>query len=260
MAKARQILICAVQFDQEIRSGAMSLLDLAPIAAKHGARGVEYRDIYWKDKARELPALRSQLDRSGLMATYATFTPLYHVDPAKQAKLLQDVDDANALGAPLLRVFRGEPPVAGPAGDDARRAAQRVIARAGDLGLRLALENHIGEFGWRLSDVRDALLSLDSPVMGTNVDIANYAVTGEDALAAIKTLAPWVIYAHLKDARSTPEGLKQTYLGNGSLPLAELVAAIEAVGQPVPLCFEFGGGGDPEGAIAKSMVLMQTLA
>lgn len=259
-AKSRQILICAVQFDDALRSGAKSMLDLAPIAARHGAQGVEYRDIYWKDKARELPALRTQLDQTGLTATYATFTPLYHKDPAQQAVLLQTVEDAHALGASLLRVFRGDPPAEGPDGDAVRQSARRAIARAGELGLRLALENHVGEFGWRISDVKDTLLALNSPVMGANVDLANFAVNGVDAMAGIQALAPWIIYAHLKDARSTPEGMKQTYLGDGELPLAELVAALEGVGRQVPLCFEFRGGADPEGVIASSMALMRTIA
>jgi sugar phosphate isomerase/epimerase len=215
--------------------------------------------VYWRDKVRELPAMREGLGRLGLKATFATFTTLYHRDPEKRAQLLQDLDDAHALGAPLLRVFRGDPPGDGPEDTPVRDGAKAVVERAGEYGMRLALENHIGQFGWRLADVQETLDRLASPVLGTNVDIANYAVNGQDPLAAIRALAPWIIYAHLKDVMATADGMKQTHLGNGTLPLAALVGAIEETGRDIPLCFEFGGGGDPEGAIAKSMAVMASL-
>src|SRR5512133_1645179 len=116
-ATTRDILICGVQFDAELKSGSMSPLELAPIAKKLGAQGIEYREVYWKDKERELPAVRQQLDSLGLRRTYATFTTLFNRDPDKQAQLMRDLDDAHALGAPMMRVFRGERP--GDGTDDA---------------------------------------------------------------------------------------------------------------------------------------------
>src|SRR5512138_574338 len=104
-ATQRDILICGVQFDTELRSGSMSQAELAPIAKRLGAQGVEYREIYWKDKTRELPAVREQLDSIGLKRTYATFTTLFNRDPEKQKQLMKDLEDAHALGAPMMRVF-----------------------------------------------------------------------------------------------------------------------------------------------------------
>ena len=256
-AKARDILICGMQYDHELREGTMSVLDLAPVAARLGVQGVEYREVYWKDKARELPALREQLRQLGLKATYATTTPLYSADPSVQAQLRQDLEDAHALGSPLLRVFRGEAPPAGDAGKAVVAAARAVVRQAGDYGMRLALEN--GNAGKRLADVRETLAQLASPVMGTNVDISNYAIDGQDPVAAIRALAPWIIYAHLKDVKQTPEGGKATYLGNGSLPLGDILAAFDATGRDFPFCFEFGGEGDPEMALTRSLAYMRRL-
>lgn len=254
-SKQREIYICAVQYDQQLRSGAMSVVELPAIAARLGAQGVEFREVYWRDKQRELPALKEELAKHSVKAIFASFTTLYNQEPAKRARLLEDLDDAHALGAPMLRVFRGNPPADGPTGQAVRDGAAAVIERAAHYGMRLALENHIGVFGPRLSDVLETLQRLNSPVMGANVDVANYAVNGQDPVEAIHALAPWVVYAHLKDVKSTPQGKTQTHLGNGELPLADIVAALEAVGR-FPLCFEFGGGEDPEGAILKSMAVM----
>ena len=85
----------------------MAVTELAPVAARLGLDGVEYREVYWRDKATELPAVREQVARLGLRLTYCTFTPLFNADPAARQQLLADIDDAAALGSPLLRVFLG---------------------------------------------------------------------------------------------------------------------------------------------------------
>src|SRR5450830_1980412 len=77
----RDVLVSGVQFDQELKSGAMPILQVAPAAKRLGAQGVEYREVYWKDKAVELPAVRNQVAQLGLKATYATFNTLFHRDP-----------------------------------------------------------------------------------------------------------------------------------------------------------------------------------
>ena len=255
----RDILICGVQFDSELKSGAMSVLDLATIATKHGAQGVVYREVYWKDKAKELPEVRAQLDAMGLKRTYATFTTLFNRDPAKQKQLLQDLDDAHAIGAPLMRVFRGDPPGDIPDDRPILAATRAVIDRAAAYGMRLALENHIGAFGNHMSDVKGTIDRLNSPVLGANIDTSNYFINHQNPVDAVHLLAPWIIYTHLKDARDTAEGLKATYLGNGIIPIGAIVAALDQTGRDFPFTFEFGGEGDPEGAIAKSMAYLKAL-
>ena len=67
------------------------------------------------------------------------------------------------------------------------------------------------------------------------------------------------VQTHVKDAKKTPHGWESTYLGNGSLPLKEIISALDATGKRFPVCFEFPGEGDPEGAIRKSLEFMATL-
>ncbi len=258
-AARHEIFISGVQFDHELRSGAMSVLELAPIALRWGAEGVEYREVYWRDKATELPALRDQLARLEIKATFATFTTLYNSDPERQKQLMRDLEDAHALGAPLMRVFRGERPGTSPEGSAMRDAARAVVDRARDLGLRLALENFSGLPGSRPEEIQEVLEILDSPVMGVNVDFANYVGNGVDPIAATQRLAPWIVYAHLKDQRATPQGKVNSFLGSGTLPLREILAALEATGRDFPFCFEFQGEADPEGGIAKSMAYLADL-
>jgi sugar phosphate isomerase/epimerase len=246
-----------VQFDSELQSGSLSVLDLAPIAVKHGARGVEYRDVYWKNKGKELPAARERLARLELVATYTTVTTLYNQDRAGQTRLLQDIEDAKALGSPLLRVQLGIRPGAGPEDAAIRDAARAAVEHAAHLGVKLALENNSRAPGEKLGDIRATLEEFDSPTLGTNMDFANYATTGQDPVQAIKTLGAWIVYVHAKDAKKTDAGWTSTYLGGGTLPIRDILKALDAVGRSFHFCFEFPGEGDPETAIVKSKAFLE---
>lgn len=247
------IFISAVQLEADLAAGRRSLADLAPLAAAVGARGVEYRDVCWTDKSRELPAVRRQLGELALRAVYTTVTPLCHPEAAVQAALLRHIEDARDLGAVLLRVNLGVPPGEGEAGRALRAAAVVAIEHARRMEVPLSLENNARPPDDRLEDIRAALAHFDSPHLGTNVDFANYVATGQDPIAAIRALAPWINYVHLKDARRAPDGWRSTYLGNGELPLRNILAALDATGRRVPWCLEFPGEDDPEHAIRASL-------
>lgn len=253
----RTILISAVQLEDQLREGRRSVLDLAPLAAATGASGVEYRDVYWRDKPSQLADARRQLGERGLIATYTTLTPLCHADPRMQERLLEDIEDARELGALLLRVNLGTPPEDGLDGRGARAAARVAIEHARRHGVLLSLENNGRPPDHRLEDIQWAVRHFDSATLGTNLDFANYIFTDQDPLAAVRALGRWINYVHLKDGRRTPAGWRGTYLGNGELPLGEILAAIEAIGRPVPMCFEFPGEGDPEAAIRSSFAWLK---
>lgn len=265
MPTSRQVLMSSVQYETDLRAGQLAIADLAPIAARLGLAGVEYRDVYWRDKQTELPAARAQLAALGLRGTYASFSTLFNRDAAKRRQVIQDVEDAAALGSTLLRVFRGELADESPADQPMWDGARAVLDRARDLGVLVVLENYARTPGNRLADVLGALVALGGSgaganVLGTNVDIANYVQNDQEPISAIRALAPWVRYVHLKDVRTSAEGKTATYLGAGSLPYGEILAELERTGQSFPLCFEFGGGGDPERALRQSIDYLARLA
>jgi sugar phosphate isomerase/epimerase len=255
----RAVFISAVQFDEQLRSGGRSVLDLAPVAASLGAQGVEYRDVYWKDKAAEIPAVRRQLTQLRLRAAYTTLTPLYHRDPAQQTRLLQDIEEAHALGALLLRVNLGKRPREGSADVGAHYAGRKAVERAAARRVPLSLENNSTAPGHLLADIRETLESFGCRWLGTNIDFVNYVATDQDPIAAIRSLARWINYIHAKDARKTGNEWESTYLGGGSLPLKEIVGALDRAGEAAPLCFEFPGGENPEEAIRKSLEFVAAL-
>ena len=255
----RQVLMSCVQYDSEIKSGKLSVLDMPAVAAKLGLAGVEYREVYWHDKATELPTLVARMSDAGLRTTYATFNTLFNADPAIRAALQEDLEDAAALGSTLLRVFRGEWPADNAEGEAMWDAARALIKRAGELGVTLAIENYARTPGNKLADVFGIVSQLNPMIVGTNIDVSNYVLNDEDPIAAIRALAPRVRYVHLKDVAITAKGKTPTYIGNGQLPYGDILTELEATGQDFPLCFEFGGEGDPELALRKSLDCLASL-
>jgi sugar phosphate isomerase/epimerase len=250
--RRRPVLACGVQFEQQLKAG-MSVTEIPEIAKRVGVDGVEFREVYWKDRAAELPIVRDRMRSLGLLTTYATFTTLVNAEPAAREQLLGDVDDAHALGSPLLRVFRGPWP---EGSDEAEmwQGARRAIARAEAHGLRLALENFAREPGNRRQEVQAALEALNTPTVCTNLDTANYVNNGEDLIANIEALQGYIGYSHLKDVRRQPGVENQVVpLGEGDLPFDRIFALFDATGRDFPVTLEHGGGDDPERAIATSL-------
>jgi sugar phosphate isomerase/epimerase len=254
MTANRPILISVAQFMDELNAGSLTIFDVIEAASRLGADGVELRREVWPKHNEELAAARARCQDLGLILTYATFATLFNADEAGATMLRQDIDAAAALGAPLFRVFQGP----APADDDEAGWAvgQAMIDYAADQGVVIALENYARTPGGKLAEIKRVLDRLPSPNLGTNIDIANYAGHGEDNLIAIQTVGDRAIYAHLKDMSATVPG-DLTYLGGGTLPIDDIIAALNSLPQRLLYCFEFRGGGDPEGRIKQSLAYLK---
>ncbi|TAK25473.1 MAG: sugar phosphate isomerase/epimerase [Chloroflexota bacterium] len=249
---SRPVLGCLVQFSELLGSGSLSIAEIPAIARRLAVSGIEYREVYWKDKDAELPDARERMRVAGLLPTYATFTPLLSADPVERERLLGDIRDAHALGSPLLRVFRGHWPFGG---DEAAmwRGGREAIALADSLGVQLAMENFARSPGNHRHEIEAALHFIDRPSVGVNLDTANYVVNGEDVVENTRALLPRIIYAHLKDTRTTDSGVQVVPVGDGELDWTTILDLFDSTGRAFPVTFEYGGGDDPERAIARGL-------
>jgi len=253
MAGRRPVLISVMQYENELNAGTMATRDVVAVAARLGVDGVEVRPEFWRDKARELPEVRDLLAAHGLVVTNATRNTLF--DAASEgAALREDIDDTVALGAGQLRVFPG--PL--PAGDDEAgwAAGRAIVGYAAARGVVLALENFSGSPGGRLAEIAAVLDRYPVPALATNIDIGNYTRHGDDVPTAIRVLGARAISAHLKDQGGPPDFESQP-LGDGALPLGAIMAELERLPQRLIYCFEFRGGGDPEGRIVSSLAYLR---
>ena len=252
MPKSRTVIMSAQQYDAELKNGSATWTEILDVAQRAGVAGIEFREVYWRDKTAEISAMRAELAQRGLIGTYATFETLFGDNAS--ARVREAVDDAAALGSRLLRVFSGP-----AASDDNRQAWDEVaslIDYAANRGVVLALENFARTPGNRVAEVKRVLDRLSGPSLGTNLDIGNYAANGEDIIGAIRTLGPRIVSSHLKDVLDTADGGTTTALGEGRLPIDAIMAEFDRLPQPVIHCFEFAGGGEAEARVKRSLATL----
>lgn len=257
MAMQRPVLISVMQYEDALKSGACTVFDVIETAHRVGAAGVELRRETWANWQTELEAARTRIEALGLLVTYATHVTLFSDDPNGQTILRQDIDTAQALGSPLLRVFQGP----APTDDDVAgwAAGQAAVDYAASHNVVIALENYVGMPGGKLHEIKRVLDRIDAPALGTNIDIGNYAQHEQDVIEAINTVGHRAVYAHIKDKTGT-SGAAPIELGAGILPLPAILAALDSLPQAFPYCFEFRGGDNPDARITQSLAYLQQLA
>jgi 3-oxoisoapionate decarboxylase len=103
----------------------------------------------------------------------------------------------------------------------------------------VGIENHKD---WHAGELVELLRLIDSPRLGACVDFGNNISLLESPLETVRMLAPFAVTTHLKDmaVRPTAEGfgLSEVPLGDGFLPLAEIIAILRAQRPDVPMCLE----------------------
>lgn len=250
MAGERPILISVVQYQGGITAGTSRIVDLFDAAHRLGADGVELRPQFWKEKERELPAARERAAHHDLLITYATMGTLYGTDAAS---LRQDIDDARALGSPILRLFPGQLPA--DDGSPLWESGREIARYAETQGVTLALENFVGTPGGTLGEIERGLANI--PSLATNIDIGNYPHHDQDVPAAIRAVGARAVSAHLKD-HGEPPGYASASLGDGTLPLREIMDELDRLPQRLLYIFEFGGGDNPDDRIARSLAYLQS--
>ena len=148
------------------------------------------------------------------------------------------VDRAEVLGAPVIRIFSGQPH--DTTVEEAHRLAVAGIEEccdyAGHHGVFLALENHGG-----LTARPDGLLALvrdvKSPWFGVNLDTGNFH--GDDVYADLASLAPYAINVQVKVSVSGPDGKRR------NADFARLARILNDAGYRGYIVLEYEEPGEP---------------
>jgi 3-oxoisoapionate decarboxylase len=105
--------------------------------------------------------------------------------------------------------------------------------------IMVGIENHKD---WHATELVELLQLIGSPRVGACVDFGNNISLLEPPLETVRTLAPYAITTHLKDMAVKPNaegfGLSEVPLGEGFLPLAEIIAILRAERPDVAMCLE----------------------
>lgn len=160
--------------------------------------------------------------------------------PNAAARLARALSLAELLQTNYLVTFLGTPPedLPQPQADAAAAAVLRpflpLLERA---GIRLALEVH-GAYSCGAAVLRVAEL-LDSPNVVINYDTANAIFYGNaDVLRDFSACLSRIGYVHLKDKAGAPHEWNFPPLGQGSVPIEQLLHLLEQSGSDAPLAVE----------------------
>jgi sugar phosphate isomerase/epimerase len=107
------------------------------------------------------------------------------------------LDHYAKVGAPVIRVFAGNPPKGTSekvAVDNAIKNLRRACKMAGERGIILGLENH--DFLMHVDRLQPIIEQVDSPWFGVNFDSGN--IIADDPYAAMAKIAPYTVNAQIK--------------------------------------------------------------
>lgn len=213
-------------------------------AARYSAAGITALGV-WRHKLSDCGAAeaRALLDRHGLKVSHLFWAGGFTGNDGRSYReSIEDAADAiraaAVLDCPVLSVFSG--PRAGHTHNHARRLVQGALAElapmAAESGVTLAVEPmHPGcAAQWTFLNSLDDALGLLDGVARPNVKLVldTYHLGFEGGLAErIAQAAPRIALVQLGDGRRPPEGEQnRCRLGEGVVPLAEIVAALRSAG------------------------------
>ncbi len=141
-------------------------------------------------------------------------------------EILKCIDISSALGIPYIRIHATD------CGDDSRdnviMVIGKVLPEAEKAGVTLLLET-TGLFA-KTADLRDVLNLFAHDNLAALWDMsATYLGAQEPPEDTIKNLGAYVKHVHIKDAVRTDNGYVYCLLGEGELPVGDMMAALRSV-------------------------------
>jgi len=116
----------------------------------------------------------------------------------------------------------------------------KVKSQFRDAGVKVAIENHAGDF--RARQLRIVIEEAGKDWVGVTYDSGNPCWTMEDPLAAVEILGPYVVTGHLRDSQvwTDDSGLVVQWVrfGQGNVRIAEVVKRLHELQPEVILNLE----------------------
>ncbi|HIT74321.1 MAG TPA: sugar phosphate isomerase/epimerase [Candidatus Avipropionibacterium avicola] len=270
--------LSSYSFNQRIRTGEMSILDVIDWVADSEAEHLEFAALSDEADA-PIPNINTpseQIDQiiqraadkgvelSNLAVGANFFTSDAGEHRAEVERVKAYVDLAARFGMTRLRHDVVRHP--GLEGDDTPAfeeafgpivaAAKEIAQYAATKGVTTSLENH-GFFVQASDRVRRIIHAVDEPNFGTTLDIGNFLCVDEDPTVAVPANLPYATVVHFKDfyVRTEDPGegwfrsrggkyLRGAIVGNGDIDIRAICRAIKASGYDGFAAIEFEGQED----------------
>ena len=280
--------VSSYSFNQLIKKGEMTQLDVVKKAHEMGFAGIDYIDLApfenatLADQIAYAKEIRAEAEKYGIeIVAYTINGNLYQDDREAEAKeverLMGQVDVAEALGAKIMRhdscrceewngrivpFDRMLPTIA--------ENVRKITEYAATKGIRTCSENHgfVAQDSDRVERLYNAVAHEN---FGILVDVGNFACVDENSAHAVSRLAPYAIHVHVKDFRVRPFGTKVPEdckgkivtrgcnllfgcaVGEGDIPVAQCVAILKRAKYDGFLTIEYEGVEACEAAIERGL-------
>lgn len=230
----------------------ISLEDFVRTCAELGLEGTELTSYYFPENFDHayLRQLKGLCFRLGLDVSGTAVGNNFCLPPGEKRQEQIDlvkrwVDNAEILGAPVIRIFSGKPE-GGQSREEAHRLAvqgmEECCAYAALHGVYLALENHGG-----LTDTVESMLTLvrdvQSPWFGVNVDSGNFH--SQDIYGDLAKIAPYALNVQIKVSVKPEGGRRQPS------DLSKLAAIFREAGYRGYIVLEYEDPEDPRTACPR---------
>jgi sugar phosphate isomerase/epimerase len=226
-------------------------------AAAFGYDGVEWRGgpqghVSPALSAAERQALRRRVADAGLISLAVTaYSRFVSPDAPERAAQLdhlrQHLDLAADLGATYVRTFLGQLPPGRTAAQSAPAICENLLAAAeyaAPLGVIVTPESHDD---WvRSAALVEILAAVPHPALRALWDFGNAFAAGENTLDGLRVIGPWLGYVHVKDGVLADGHWRLTQLGQGQVPLQDVVHGLRAIGYTGGLTVEWERAWHPE--------------
>jgi sugar phosphate isomerase/epimerase len=165
-----------------------------------------------------------------------------------ERQLLANIELAADLGASFVVVIPGRRHALAPAPAEAARAVLdrglgRLLARAEELGITIALENSPYGYLGRARELAEVAARWCSPRLRITYDVAN-ALAIEDPAEEVRQVGEYLALAHISDTWRSRWA--HTSPGRGEVDFAGFARALTELGFAGPTVYELVDGADPE--------------
>lgn len=147
---------------------------------------------------------------------------------------------AASVDCPIVRVFGGQLPEGvghAEAAEGIAPALREACEIASDHGVTIGLETHDS---WSRGDECAVLLeTVDHPALGIVWDAHHSYRRGERPEETMAAIGDWIVHVHLKDGLEQGGKAQYELFGEGDLPLAEMLAVLDADGYTAFLSLEW---------------------
>ena len=215
-----------------------STLDFLDRAGELEVEIVSLQTVYLEDLSVDgMRELRGQLAQRGLRSVLAWGHRSgleSGLSPARLDDATACLDYSVALGAPLMRIVCGDQfSWAQPAAERRERLTPMLkvlAARAAELGLDLAVENHAD---FAMGDLVGLVEAAGAPNLGICLDLGNAVRVGDDPVEAAELAAPLARMIGVKDLAIQPGSIGKPWESWPSVPFGhgdiDVAAALSAV-------------------------------